>query len=134
MRKFRFGKNVITWIETLLKDHLLCIINGKTSTQYCNLERGAHKGDPIFAYLFILTLEALFVLIKKHPEIKDIEIFEHCFLDNDPADDTTIFSERFTIHCTIQYFFLFYRIETKSIKMWNSGNRSLEKSLIGSLQ
>ena len=28
LRKRGFGKNFITWIETLLEDKLLCIING----------------------------------------------------------------------------------------------------------
>ena len=45
-----------------------------------------------------MTLETLFLLIKKHLEIKDIEIFEHCFLYAASADD--VFSEIFTIHCT----------------------------------
>ena len=97
LRKFGFGKNFITWIEILLKDQLSCVINGETTTQYFNLERGARQGDPIFSYFFILTLEVLFFLIKKHPEIKGIEIFEHCFLYIAYADDTK--SERFTVHC-----------------------------------
>ena len=33
-------------------------------------------------------LEILFIFIKKHPEIKGIEIFEHCFLYTAYADDT----------------------------------------------
>ena len=37
------------------------------------------------------TLEILFPLIKKHPRIKGIEIFEHCFLYTAYADDTTFF-------------------------------------------
>ena len=36
-------------------------------------------------------LEILFLFIKKHPEIKGIEIFEHCFLYTAYADDTTFF-------------------------------------------
>ena len=36
-------------------------------------------------------LEILFISIKKHPEIKGIEIFEHCFLYTAYADDTTFF-------------------------------------------
>ena len=43
------------------------------------------------AYLFILVFEILFLFIKKHPEIKGIEIFEHCFLYTPYADDTTFF-------------------------------------------
>ena len=36
-------------------------------------------------------LEILFIFIKKHPEIKGIEIFEYCFLYTAHADDTTSF-------------------------------------------
>ena len=36
-------------------------------------------------------LEILFLFIKKHPEIKGIEIFEHCFLYTAYADDTMFF-------------------------------------------
>ena len=56
-----------------------------------NLERGARQGDPVSAYLFILVLEILFLFIKKYPEIKGIEIFEHCFFHTVYADDSTIF-------------------------------------------
>ena len=42
LKKFDFGKNFITWIEILLKDQQSCVINGGTSTQYFNLERGTH--------------------------------------------------------------------------------------------
>ena len=91
LRKFGFGKNFITLIEIILKDQLSCAINGGTTTQYFNLERGARQGDPISAYLFILTLEILFLLIKKDPEIKGIEIFENCFIYAAYADDTTFF-------------------------------------------
>ena len=46
--------------------------------------------DPVSAYLFILVLEILFLFIKKHPELKGIEIFE-CFIYTAYADDTTFF-------------------------------------------
>ena len=49
-------------------------------TQHFSLEGGVRQGDPVSAYLFMLVLEILFLSIKKHPEIKGIEIFEHCFL------------------------------------------------------
>ena len=97
MKKFGFGKNFITWIGLLLKDQQSCLINGGTTTQYFNLERGARQGDQVSAYLFILVLEILFLFIKDHPEIKDIEIFEHYFLYTEYADDTTLFFERCTI-------------------------------------
>ena len=100
LRKFGFGKNFITWIKTLLKDQPLCVINDGKTTQYFNLQRGYRQGDPISAYLVIQALENLFVLIKKNPEIKDVEIFEHCFLYTAYAYDTSFFSGCDIIHWT----------------------------------
>ena len=80
LKKFGLGKKLITWIEILLNNQQSCAINGGTTTQYFNLERGACQVYPVSAYLFILVLEILFLFIKKHPEIKGIEIFEYCFL------------------------------------------------------
>ena len=88
LKKFDFGKNFITWIEILLKDQQSCVINGGTSTQYFNLERGTHQGEPVVGYLLIMVL---FVFIKEHPEIKGIEIFEHCFLYTAYADNLMFF-------------------------------------------
>ena len=48
----------------LLKDQQSYVINGETFTQYFNLETVACQGVPISEYLFILTLEILFLLIK----------------------------------------------------------------------
>ena len=49
------------------------------------------QNDPIYAYIFIMTLEVLFLFIRKHPKIKGIEIFERCFLYTADADDATFF-------------------------------------------
>ena len=47
LTKFGFGKRFITWIEILLKDQQSCVVNGGTTTQYLNLERGARQGNPV---------------------------------------------------------------------------------------
>lgn len=56
----------------LLKDQMFC-------TSAC-------QGDPISAFLFILTFEISFIFIKKYLKIKSKDIFEHCFLYNAYAD------------------------------------------------
>ena len=48
-------------------------------TPYFNLGKGAHQGDPVSAYLFIVALEVLFVFIKGNENIKGIEIFKFFF-------------------------------------------------------
>ena len=60
LKKFCFGKKIITWIVILLKDQQSCVINGGTTTQYFNQERGARHNDPVSAYLFILVLQIFF--------------------------------------------------------------------------
>ena len=53
--------------------------------------RGARKGNPIPAFLFILALEILFILIKSKPEIEGMTIFDYNYLYSAYADDTTFF-------------------------------------------
>ena len=120
-QKFGFGKSFIIWIEILLKDQLSCVKNGGTTTQYFNVERGAPQSDPIFAYLFILIIAILFLLIKKHPKIKGIEIFEDCFLYTVYTDDTMLFlNDSQSIAYLVELFItfsIFLRNKTKSNKM-----------------
>ena len=95
-------------IEILLKDQQSCVINGRTTTQYFNLERGARQADTISGYLFIPVLEILFLFIKKHPEIKGIEIFEHCFLYTAYTDDRRFFLKTYNpLKTLLKYLTLF---------------------------
>ena len=57
LKKFGFGNNFVSWIETLISKQESCVINGGNNTQYFHLERKARQGDPISAYIFILALE-----------------------------------------------------------------------------
>ena len=51
-----FGENLTHRIKVLLNNQQSCLINGGFTTPYFNLEKGAHQGDPISAYLFMLAL------------------------------------------------------------------------------
>ena len=51
--------------KILLYKQELCVVNGGFTTEYFNLEKGAHEGDPISAYLFILALVVLFFTYQK---------------------------------------------------------------------
>ena len=93
LEKYGFGKNFILRVKILLRDQQSCVINSGTATTFSSLERGAHQGDPIPAFLYILALEILFILIKSTPEIKLIFLnkknFDYTFLYSD--DDTAFF-------------------------------------------
>ena len=52
-------------------------------------------------------LEILFLFIKKHPEIKGIEIFEHCFLYTAYADDTFFLKDAQSIENLVEVFSTF---------------------------
>ena len=60
-----------------------CVINGGVTTQYFRLKRGAHQGDPISAYLFILCLEFLFIFVKNNENTESVSILKIriCILD-----------------------------------------------------
>ena len=78
LEKYGFGKNFLSWVKILLKNQESCVLNGGTTTKYFLLGRGAHQGDPVSAYLFILTLEILFHLMRLKPEIKGLAVFDNC--------------------------------------------------------
>ena len=92
LKKFGSGNNFVSWIETLISKQESCAINGSNTTQYFHLERGAHQGDPISAYIFIFVLEVLSFLVKNSKDIKGLNIFDHLFLYTAYANDTTFFS------------------------------------------
>ena len=91
LKKIGFGKNFVSWDEALLNNQESSVINGGITTRYFPLHWGVCQGDPIWAYVFILCLESLFILIKNDPNIKGIKIFEYCYLYTAYADDTTFF-------------------------------------------
>ena len=74
-----------------MKNPESCIINGGKTTPYFKLERGTIQGDPISAYLFIITLEVVFSLTKANPDTEGLQFFIHTFLYSAYEDDTTYF-------------------------------------------
>ena len=80
LKKFGFGNNFVSWIETLISKQESCVGNGGNTTQYFHLEREARQGDPISAYIFILALKVLSFLVRNNKDIKSLNIFDHVFL------------------------------------------------------
>ena len=88
-KKIGLGENFIHWIKVLLNKQQSCVINGRFTTRYFNLEKDARQGDPISAYLFILALEVCYELIRNNADIKRLTIFNNAFLYTSFADDST---------------------------------------------
>ena len=61
----------------LLTNQESCVINSGSTTSYFKLEIGACQGDPISAYLFTISLETIFAMIKRNLNIKGLNIFNH---------------------------------------------------------
>ena len=91
LKKIGFDNEFQKWIQILMKNPELCVINGGKTTLYFKLERGARQGDPISAYLVIIALEVAFSLIKANSDIEGLRFFSHTFLYSAYADDTTFF-------------------------------------------
>ena len=71
LEKYGFGQNFILRVKILLKDQKLGVINGGRTAKYFMLGKGAHQGDPISEFLFILPLVILYLLIKTKLELQD---------------------------------------------------------------
>ena len=77
LKKFGFGNNFVSWIETFISKEESC---GGNTTQYFHLEKGICQGDHILAYIFILVLEVLSFLVRNNKDIKGLNIFDHLFI------------------------------------------------------
>ena len=55
LKKYGYENDFIKWVEMLLECQESCIINGGNTTKHFELQKGARQGDPISAYLFILS-------------------------------------------------------------------------------
>ena len=104
LKKYRFGKTFIKWIKTLLNNQESCIINEGITTKYFKLDKSAHQGDRISAYLYVLVLEIVFNLIKQNKYIHCLTFFDHTFLYTAYADDTTFLRERQSVKKVMNVF------------------------------
>ena len=74
LKSFGFGPQFIHWVRTMFKNAECCVTNNGHSTGYFPLERGTRQGDPLPAYLYILSIETLFIQIRENEEVKRIRI------------------------------------------------------------
>ena len=68
--KLGFGPNFVQWVKTLLYKQESCVMNNGHSTGFFSCTRGSRQGDPLSAFLFILSLEMLFVQVRENKNIE----------------------------------------------------------------
>ena len=71
LKKYAVAKNFIWWVKILSRNQELRVLNGRTTTKYFLLGRGARQ---ISAYLFILALEILFHLSLRLKDLQSLTI------------------------------------------------------------
>ena len=91
LEAYGFGPNFVQWVKTLSCDQKSCEMNNGHRTDYFNLERGTRQEHPISAFLFALTIEVLFIMVRCNVNIRGLSIFYNEIKLTACADDTTIF-------------------------------------------
>ena len=91
LKTFGLGHEFIQWVKALLYDQQSCVMINGHSASYFALKRGSRQGDPLSAFLFLLTIEVLFIMIRSNVNIKGLNIFENEIKFTACADDTTLF-------------------------------------------
>ena len=91
LKAFNFGDGFIKWVKVLYNSVESCIINNGVSSGFFPVMRGVRQGDPLSAYLFILSLEILSHAIRTNDSIEGVTIGENTYKLGQFADDTTSF-------------------------------------------
>ena len=116
-----FGRDLIQWVKTFLKDSESFVMNNGDSSGYFPLNRGTRQGDPLSAYLFILVLEVMLIQIRENDNIKGINVGNFDIKLSAFADDTYFF--------TLDTQSLRYILETCSVfEDYSSLKLNLDKS------
>ena len=74
LKRFNFGPSFINWIQVLYKNANSCVMNGRISSGFFNIERGVRQGDPLSPYLFIIGIELLASAIRENDQIRGISV------------------------------------------------------------
>jgi hypothetical protein len=70
LKFFNFRESVIEWVKTFYKDITSAVTQNCSLSEFCNVQRGFRKRDPLSPYIFLLCAEILGILVKKSREIK----------------------------------------------------------------
>ena len=94
LKYFKFGNDIIRWIDVFYKDISSCVINNGHASAFFDISRGVCQGCPLSPYLFAICIELLAIFIRNDSSLRGISI-----IDTDVnreikvslyADDTTL--------------------------------------------
>ena len=86
---FNFGDSFINWIRLFYLDAQSCVINNGYMSEFFDIKRGVRQGCPLSPYLFILTIEILYMSVKADNDIKGITMYDREMKNTAFADDAT---------------------------------------------
>ena len=74
LKFFNFGESLIKWVDIILNNFTACINHCGNISQTFNIKRGCRQGDPIAAYLFILSIEIMAIRMRQDPNLRPFGI------------------------------------------------------------
>ena len=74
LRAFNFGESLISWVNLLLRNVELTVMNNGYTSRWIPVQRSALQGSCISSFIFILAVEVLAVKIKMNRNIQGIQI------------------------------------------------------------
>jgi len=91
LRAFKFGLNLLKWIDVLHNEASSCVMNNGHASFFFRLQRGVRQGCPLSGLLFIIGIKLFIRTLKKDHSIKRINVETKEIKIMQYADDTTVF-------------------------------------------
>ena len=77
LKCFKFGNNIIRWIDVFYKDISSCVINNGHASTFLDISRGVRQGCPLSPYLFVICIESVLVTsIRNDSSLRGISIID----------------------------------------------------------
>ena len=76
LKYFKFGNDIIPWIDVFYKDISSCVINNGHASTFFDISRGVRQGCPLSPYLFVICIEFLAISIRNDSSLRGISIID----------------------------------------------------------
>ena len=87
---FGFGESILRWVWTFNQNIKAAVLQSGFLSEVINTEKGCRQGDPIVAYLFIISAQILFLFVENNKCIGQIKLGRANYKITPFADDTTL--------------------------------------------